>query len=71
MQEADHNISNLHASVIDVILDVHFPASKAQQADKGIAEDGVAQVSDMRRLIRVDAGVLHQNFAWRTSATTV
>src|ERR1019366_1467422 len=38
-----------------------FPAGEAQQADKGVPEDGVAQVADVRRLVGIDAGVLNQN----------
>ncbi len=38
-------------------------ASGAQQAHEGIAEDGVAQMADVRGLVGIDAGVLDQNFA--------
>ncbi len=63
MQESNHHVGDLHSGVVDVVLDVHFPARKAQQADEGIAENGVAQVPDMRRLVGIDARMLDQHFA--------
>ena len=63
IQKSHDHVGNLHARVVDVILDVHFPAGKLQQPDKGVAKNGVAQVSDMGRLIGIDAGVLNQNLA--------
>ena len=35
-----------------------------QQAHKRVAEDGVPQVSDVRRLVGIDAGVLDQRMQW-------
>ena len=63
VQEPNHHVRNLHAGVVDVVLNVHFPARKAQQADKCVAENGVAQVPDVRRLVGIDAGMLDQHFA--------
>ncbi len=47
MEESDYDVGDLHSGIVNIVLDVHFPARKAQQADKGIAENGVAQVPDM------------------------
>ncbi len=63
MQEADNHVGDLHAGVVDVVLNVHFPARKTQQADKRVAQDGVAQVADVGGLIGIDAGMLDQNLA--------
>ena len=63
VQESNHHVGDLHSGVVDVVLDVHFPARKAQQADERVAEDGVAQVADMRGLVGIDAGMLDQDFA--------
>ncbi len=63
VQKSHHHVGNLHAGVVDVILNIHFPAGKFQQPDKRVAENGVAQVADVGRLIGIDAGVLNQNLA--------
>ena len=60
----DH-VSYLRASIVDVVLNIHFPAGEVQQPDKGVAKNGVAQVADVRRLVGIDAGVLDQNLARR------
>jgi hypothetical protein len=66
MQEADHHIGHLHAGVVDVVLHVDFLPGGAQQADEGVAENGVAQVADVRGLVGIDAGVLDKRMQART-----
>ena len=63
MQKSHHHVGNLHAGIVDVVLNVHFPARKAQQADECIAENGIPQVPDMRRLVGINARMLDQHFA--------
>ena len=63
LDEADNDVGNLHAGVVDVVLDIDGVTGGAQQAHEGIAEDGVAQMADVRGLVGIDAGVLDQNFA--------
>ncbi len=63
MREANHHIGHLHAGIVDVVLNIHFPASKPQQPDKRVAENRVPQVPDVRRLVGIDARVLDQNLA--------
>jgi glycerol-3-phosphate responsive antiterminator len=58
MQKAHHHIGHLHAGVVDVVLHVDLLAGGAQQAHKRVAENGVAQVADVRGLVGIDAGVL-------------
>ncbi len=58
MQEAHDDVGDLDAGVVDVVLHVDFVAGGAEQAHKGVAEDGVAQMADVRGLVGIDAGVL-------------
>src|SRR5271165_5115558 len=58
MEEANDDIGYLDAGVVDVVLDVDFLAGGAEQADEGVAEDGVAEVSDVGGFVGIDAGVL-------------
>ena len=63
MHQPHHHVRHLYAGVVDVVLHVDLAAGGAQQANESIAEDGIAQMPDMRRFVRVDRGVLHQNLA--------
>ena len=65
VSKPDNHVGDLHAGVVDVVLNVDFPARIAQQADERVAENGVAQMSDVRGLVGIDAGVLDQNLAGR------
>ena len=62
--EAYDDIRDLDAGVVDVVLDSYFPAPfeavRAEEAGEGVAEDGVAEVADVRGLVGVDAGVLDE-----------
>ena len=70
MEKTHDNVGNLHAGVVDIILNFNVLAREAQQAYKRIAQNRVAKVPDMRRLVGIDAGVFHQNFAYdRRSAS--
>ncbi len=61
--EADDHVGDLHARVIDVVLHFHRHASEAQDADERIAQRRIAQVADVRRLVRVDRRVLDDGLA--------
>ena len=63
MNESDHDIGHLHPGVVDVVLDIDAVIGRAQQPHKRIAQDGVAQVSNVSSLVGIDAGVLDQDFA--------
>ena len=56
--EADDDVGHLHARVVDVVLDADVVAAVTQQAHERVAQAGVAQVADVRGLVRVDRGVL-------------
>ena len=60
MKEPDDHIGYLHAGVVDVVLHVDFLPGGAQQADEGVAENGVAQMADVRGLVWIDAGVFYE-----------
>ena len=60
VQEADDHVGHLHAGVVDVVLHIDLLAGGAQQAHEGVAQNGVAQMADVRGLVGIDAGVLHQ-----------
>ena len=60
LEEADDDVGNLDAGVVDVVLDIDLLAGGAEQADKGVAEDGVAEMADVGGLVGIDAGVLYE-----------
>ena len=70
--EADDDVGDLDAGVVDVVLDLDGRAEEPQQAPDGVAEDRVAQVADVGGLVRVDRGVLDDGLgaigAWPSSS---
>ena len=63
MMEADHHVGHLHAGVVDVVLHLDAAAARPQHAYERVAEHRVAQVADVRRLVRIDVGVLDDDLA--------
>ena len=63
MLEADDDICDLHAGVVDVVLDFDCFAGRAQHPDRRIAEHGIAQMTNVRSFIRIDGGVLDDDLA--------
>ncbi len=67
VDEADDDICDLNAGVVDVILHANLVAAfvvvGAEEALEGVAEDGVAKVSDVRGFVGVDAGVFDETEA--------
>ena len=61
VEEADDHVRDLNARVVDVVLHADLEAALAQQAHERVTEAGVAQVADVRGLVRVDRGVLHDH----------
>ena len=57
LAKADRDVRDLDAGVVDVVLDLDLAAEEAQQPSEGVAERGVAQVADVRRLVRIDGRV--------------
>src|ERR1700739_1555949 len=62
MQKANDHVRNLNAGVVDIVLDIDFPARAAQQTYESVTEDGVAKMANVRRLVGINAGVFAQNF---------
>ena len=65
VSEADDHIGDLHTCIVDVVLNIHRSSRIAQQPDESVAENGVAQVSNVSRLVGIDARMLDQNLAGR------
>ena len=65
LAEADDDVGDLDAEVVDVVLRFDRRAAEAQDADERVAERRVAQVADVRRLVRVDRRVLDDGLAVR------
>ena len=61
--KAHDHVGDLHARVVDVVLHFHRHAPEAQDADERIAQRRVAQVADVRRLVRVDGRVFDDGLA--------
>src|SRR6185436_17664399 len=62
--KSDDDVGDLDAGVVDVVLHFHWMAAKPQDAHQRVAERRVAQVADVRGLVRVDRGVLDDRFLW-------
>src|ERR1039458_1792700 len=60
--ECGNNIGNLHARVINVVLDLNGFASRSHHTHKSIAQHGVSQVSNMCGLVWIYVGMLDDNF---------
>ena len=58
LAEADDDVGDLDAGVVDVVLHFDRRAAEAEHAHERVAERRVAQVADVRRLVRVDRRVL-------------
>ncbi len=66
--EAHGDVSHLHAGVVDVVLNFDIPSKVSQQTAEGVTERGIPQVSDVRRLVRVDCRVFDDRLVaggWR------
>src|SRR5215813_8155911 len=65
MLESNYNIGHLNPSIVDVILHIDVIVGRSQKANKRVAQNGVAQMPNMRGFIGIDAGVLHQHLLLR------
>ena len=58
LAEPDRDVGDLHAGIVDVILDLDLAAEEAEQAAERVSERRIAQVTDVRRFIGIDGRVL-------------
>ena len=58
--DAEHQQGDLAPDVVHEEAHVEVVAFEAQQAHQGVADPGIARPPEMRRCVRVDAGVFHQ-----------
>ena len=60
--EADDDVGDLNAHVVDVVLHFDRRAAKPEHPHQRVAERGVAQVADVRGLVGIDGRVLDDRF---------
>ena len=58
LAESDDDVGDLDAGVVDVVLHFDRHAAEPLHAHERVAERRIPQVADVRRLVRVDGGVL-------------
>ena len=58
LAESDDDVGDLDAGVVDVVLHLDRHAAKPLHAHERVAERRIPKVADVRRLVRVDGGVL-------------
>ena len=63
LPEADSDVGDLHAGIVDVVLNFDLAAEESQQTAESVAERGVAQVPDVGCLVRIDCRVLDDRLA--------
>ena len=61
--EADDDVRDLDAGVVDVVLHLDGNAAEAEHADQGVAKRGVPEMTDVCGLVRVDRRVLDDRLA--------
>ena len=60
--EPDDDVGDLNAEIVDVVLHFHRRVPEREHARQRVAERGVSQMADVRRLVRVDGRVLDDRF---------
>ena len=63
MPEADDDVGDLDAGIVDVVLDLDRASAEPDQPHERVAERGVSQVPDVGRFVGVDRRVLHDDFS--------
>ena len=67
VDEAYDHVGDLHAGVVDVVLNAYgeagFVSVGAEEALEGVTEDGVAEMADMSGFVGIDAGVFDETEA--------
>ncbi len=63
LSQADDDVRHLHARVIDVILNLHPVPRVPQDSHHRVAQHRVPHVPDVRRLVRINARMLDDDFS--------
>src|SRR5882762_3269062 len=63
LQQANHYVRHLHARVINVILNLHTVPRVPQDPHHRVAQHCISYVADVRRLVRIDARMLDDDFS--------
>jgi hypothetical protein len=63
LAEADDNIRDLHAGIVDVVLHLDRDVPESEQPHQRVAERGIPEVTDVGGLVRIDGSVLDDCFA--------
>jgi hypothetical protein len=61
--EPDHDVGNLDAGVVDVVLHLDWNAPVAQHTDERVSKSGVPQVPDVRSLVGINSRMLDDGLA--------
>ena len=64
LRESNDNVRDLNPGVVNIILNFDLFAGGVKNAHKGVAQHRVPNVTNVRGLVRVDAGVLNHLFCW-------
>ena len=57
VEEADDHVGDLDTGVVDVVLDFRLVTQNSKGPGEDVAQHGIAEVADVRRLVRVDVRV--------------
>jgi len=63
VNKANHDVCDLHAGIVDVVLHLDAPPGAAEQAHQRVAQRCVAQMADVRSLVWIDICVF--TMYWR------
>ncbi len=63
--QADDDVGDLDAEIVDVVLHFDRRAAKGQDPRERVAERGIPQMADVRGLVRIDRGVLDDGLVRR------
>ncbi len=63
VDQAGHDVRHLDARVVEIVLHLDVVAEEPQRPHEDVAQHGVPQMSDVRRLVRIDVRVLDHDFS--------
>src|SRR5437899_2397089 len=62
MKQPDHHVCHLHASIVDIVLNLHAVSRMPQDTHHRVSQHGVPHMPDVRGLVRIDARMLDNDF---------